>query len=86
MITGFVKVDRHNFYTKVWPSISTKVDAVQSNLKQVKAGEANTLLIHWGYKVKVLETEETVVLAVSQNVKGHLDEHWAAPSVLEGSK
>jgi hypothetical protein len=84
MIAGFVKVDRHVFYTKVWPSISTKVDAVQSNLKQVKAGEENTLLIHWGYKVP--DTEETVVLAVSQNIKGQLDEHWVEPSVLEGHK
>lgn len=86
MIAGFVKVDRHDFYTKIWPSISNKVDAVQSNLKQVKAGEANTLLIHWGYKVKVLETEETVVLAVSQNVKGQLDEHWVAPELAESAK
>lgn len=84
MIAGFVKVDRHVFYTKIWPSISNKVDAVQSNLKQVKAGGENTLLIHWGYKSS--DTEEPIVLAVSQNVKGQLDEHWVAPSLLEGSK
>lgn len=84
MIAGFIKVDRHVFYTKIWPSISSKVDAVQSNLKQVKAGEEDTLLIHWGYKDS--DTEETVVLAVSRNVKGNLDEHWVAPLLADSAK
>lgn len=85
MIAGFVKVDRPIFYTKVWPKIlqiRPKVDAIQSNLKQFKLGEVNTLLIHWGYKDP--HTEEAIVVAVSENARGQLDEHWVMPSLVEG--
>ena len=81
MIAGFVKVDPHNFYSKVWPQINAKVDAIHSNLPKFKLGEEATLTIHWGYKVA--GTGEVVILAASRSERGKVDEHWVEPSLLK---
>lgn len=80
MIDGFVKMERHAFYVDIWPRIKNTVDAVQSNLDVFKRGDTDTLLIHWGYKDAV--TGEPVVLAITENVRGSMDENWVAPHLL----
>ena len=80
MIPGFVKVDRHVFFGQIWDKIKAQVDAVQSNLKRVSAGEDTVLVVHWGYKIP--DTEEKVILAVSRSGGGVPEEHWVEPSLL----
>ncbi len=86
MLLGFIKIERDRFYSEVWPRISNRVEAIDSNWKDVhdclKANQpAPDLRICWGYKDK--ETEQKVVLAFLCAKPGTDEEHWIAPEIAE---
>lgn len=78
MMPGFVEVDCHTFYSKVWERIARDVDAVESNWAAAKKGE-RPILITWGYKNE--ETGEKVILAISHS-DDEGDKHWVVESLL----
>jgi hypothetical protein len=78
MKPGFIEIDKHVFYGKVWPRIKDKVDAMVSNLANCKAGREDTLIIEWGYKEKT--TGETTIVAVSHS-RNELEKHWVIPTL-----
>lgn len=78
MKPDFIQVTTSQF-CDVWTRIKNKVDAMESNLVEVKLG-ARPLIIEWGYKDET--TGEKVILAVSQGDDDG-DQYWVAPSCLE---
>jgi len=86
MPPGFVRIDRHRFYSEIWPRINKRVEAIESNWKEVheclKANQpAPDLLICWGYKDN--DTEQKVALAYSCAKPNADEEHWIAPEIAE---
>jgi aminoglycoside phosphotransferase (APT) family kinase protein len=86
MLPGFIKIDRHRFYADAWPRISNRVEAIDSNWKEVheclKANQpAPDLRICWGHKDKA--TGHKVALAFSCAKPGTDEEHWIAREVAE---
>lgn len=80
MIPGFLAIDRHRFYSEVWPRICGKVEAVQSNLKRYRLTGALPLVIYWGHKGDIRDT--TTIIAVSFSNGAHPDEYWIAPELI----
>jgi hypothetical protein len=82
---GFVGVDKHHFYSVVWPRIKDRCEAVESNLKFVRNklswAPQPALIVHWGMCDK--ETGECTVLAISRSSGKVPDEHWAAAHLLD---
>lgn len=78
MIPGFIEVDRHTFYGKIWLRICNEIEAVESNWAAAKKGE-RPIVIKWGYKDE--NTGEKIVVAVT-----HTDDinerHWVDKSLL----
>lgn len=86
MLPGFIKIDRHRFYGEVWPRINKRVEAIESNWKEVhkclKANQpAPDLVIQWGYKDS--ETEQKKILACSCEKSNADEEHWIAPEIAK---
>lgn len=86
MRPGFIRIDRHRFYGEVWPRINKRVEAIESNWKEVheclKANQpAPDLLICWGYKDN--DTEQKIALAYSCAKPNADEEHWIAPEIAE---
>lgn len=86
MLPGFIKIDRHRFYGEVWPRISNRVEAIESNWKEVHAclkakHPAPDLHICWGYKDQ--DSEQKVMLAYSLAKPGCDEEHWIAPELTK---
>lgn len=81
MMPGFIEIDRHRFYGKIWPRIRPYADSMQSNWDEVHACKkakvpAPELYIYWGYKD--IQTEEKVIIAVTTANAGG-ERHWIAP-------
>lgn len=73
MMPGFVEVDRHAFYTDVWPRIKNTVEAMESNWEAARKGE-RPILIKWGHKD---DSGEKIIVAVSQ-ADDEGERHWVA--------
>ncbi len=83
MMPNFIEVDRHHFYTTIWPQIKSQVDSLQSNWAEVQACRRGNrpppeLYIHWGYKDH--QTNEKIIVAVS-TCSGGQERHWISPTL-----
>ncbi|MDD2774325.1 MAG: hypothetical protein PHU06_00065 [Gallionella sp.] len=78
MMSGFVQVDCHIFYTVYWPQIKSDVEAMESNWEDAKKG-VRPIVIKWGYKDE--NSEEKIILAISKS-DGTGDEHWVVESLI----
>lgn len=79
MIPGFKPVDARRFWREIWPKISKKCEAVESNLPAVKAGAPVPLLVQWGYRSP---DGDHIILAISQSFPDGPDHHWVAPHLI----
>jgi len=59
---GFSRIDRHGFYTEIWPRIRGTVEAIESNWKTFQE-TGQPLVIRWGNP----KTKEAVAITWSQN-------------------
>ncbi|RFC37530.1 MAG: hypothetical protein DID90_2727553143 [Candidatus Nitrotoga sp. LAW] len=78
MMTGFVQVDCHTFYTVYWQQIKRDVKVMESNWADAKKSD-RTIVIKWGYNDE--KTEEKIILAISRS-DGAGDEHWVVESLI----
>ena len=85
MIPGFIKLDSQRFYRDIWPHIEIDIEAIHSNLKEIRACKkefrpAPPLLIYWGYKGEIRDNNSIVAVSFSDATSP--DEHWVAPHLI----